>query len=179
MLRNSLLIVAACGFCVSPPSGMPSNASLQKEVERLRIPEKLVPRQKQPLFMVRAEGVQIYEAKEKDGAVQWVFQAPQATLMDYVTGEKIGAHSKGPTWVDNDGSKLTGTMIASEAAPNADAIPWLLLEVKNENGGRYSKVTNIQRVDTWAGRAPGAAPTKAGETKEVRYQATYVLWGDL
>ena len=123
----------------------------------------------------RAEGVQIYQA---DARREWQFQAPQATLRDYRTGEVVGSHSRGPVWVDGKGSKLTGKSIGSEPAPNPAAIPWLLLEVKNENGGAYARVTHVQRVETWAGLKPAVRPTKAGETIKVPYQATYIFWGD-
>jgi hypothetical protein len=175
MIRNAILIVA---IGVSMAVGAPRDEGIQKELERLHVPDKLVPKDKQALFMVRAEGVQSYAAEEKEGKLQWGPASPQATLLDYRTGEKLGTHSKGPVWVDEDGSKLTGKLVMKEAAPNEAAIPWLLLDAKSENGGRFAKVTNIQRIDTWGGQAPAAAPAKAGETRDVRYEATYVFLGD-
>jgi len=175
MLRNAaLLVVAGVSMTVS----LRQDVTVQKELERLRVPAALVPKDKQALFMARGEGVQIYVGAHKDGKLQWVLQAPQAVLFDYKTGEKVGTHSSGPTWVDNDGGRLLGKKVGSEDAPNADAVPWLLLEAKAENGGRFANVTHIQRIDTWGGRAPAVAPMKVGETKEVHYEATYVFFGD-
>jgi hypothetical protein len=179
MLRTSLLVILiACSTVV----GSPRDNATEKELVRLHVPESLVPKDKQVLFMFRAEGTQTYAAEEKEGKLQWsAASTPEAKLMDYRTGEQVGTHSKGPqgpVWEDKDGSKLTGKKIASEAAPNASAIPWLLLEVKSESGGRLAKVTNVQRVDTWGGLAPEAAPKKAGDTQAVRYEATYVFLGD-
>jgi Protein of unknown function (DUF3455) len=176
MLRLTLLIVAV-GLSMALRS--PQDDGIQKELERLHVPASLVPKDKQPLFLFRAEGTQTYAAEEKDGKLQWgAASTPDAKLLDYRTGEQVGTHSKGPVWEDKDGSKLTGKKVASEAAPNVSAIPWLLLEVKSEKAGRLAKVTHIQRVDTWGGLAPGAAPTKPGDTQAVRYEATYVLLGD-
>jgi hypothetical protein len=175
MFRQVVLSVVVLG---SMPIPQAQDASLQKEVARLGASEKLMPRGKQALFMARGEGVQIYKAEEKDGKLEWVFQAPQATLFDYRTGEKVGSHSAGPTWTDSDGGKLTGKKVASDEAPNGDAVPWLLLEVKAENGGRFASVTNVQRLDTWGGHVPAAGPTRLGETREVRYEATYVFMGN-
>jgi hypothetical protein len=172
MVRFMLLIVVACA---SMGTGVAQEAAIEKEVKRLDIPKSLTPKGKQPLFMVRADGFQIYKA---DSKLEWSFEAPEATLLDYRTGEEVGTHSKGPVWIGAKGSKLTGKGIGNEPAPNTQAIPWLLLEVKNENGGQYAKVTHIQRVDTWAGLKPTAAPTKVGEISKVRYQATYIFWGD-
>jgi hypothetical protein len=164
-----MLVVVAC----LAADGTKESA-IDKEVKRLAIPKSLTPKGK-PLFMLRADGVQIYRANAK---LEWEFQEPQATLRDYRTGVKVGTHSKGPVWVDLKGSKLKGEKPRSEPAPNAEAVPWLLLEAKNTNGGSYAKVTHVQRVDTWGGLKPLAAPKAAGETVEVPYHATYVFWGE-
>jgi Protein of unknown function (DUF3455) len=177
LYRIALMMVA--GFLVAADAA--KDAVLEKELERLRIPEKLTPKGKRALFLVRAEGVQKYRAEQKAGELQWVLQGPEAVLFDYKTGEKVGTHSKGPNgpiWVDSDGGKLTGKVRASEPAPNPQAIPWLLLDATSENGGRFAKVTQIQRVDTWAGQAPAGRPESVKEAADVHYQATYVFWGD-
>jgi hypothetical protein len=152
--------------------------AINKEVARLNIPAKLLPENATPLFLLRAEGVQIYKGVEKDGKLQWTLEGPRAVLLGYDTGEKVGTHSQGPIWESADGSKVQGKLVASEPATNASAIPWLLLEAKSTTDtGRFRNVTFIVRVDTWAGRAPAKPPEKAGATQEVRYQATYVFFG--
>lgn len=176
MLRATVWI-AAVGFSLAV--SYPQDNGIQKELDRLHVPASLVPKDEHPLFLFRAEGVQTYTAEEKDGKLQWgTASIPEAKLMDYRTGEQVGTHSKGPVWEDKDGSKLTGKKLASEPAPNANAIPWLLLEVKSENTGRLAKVKHVQRVDTWGGLAPEVAPKKAGDTQAVKYEATYVFLGD-
>ena len=180
MFRTNLMsVIVGLSMAVSPPQ----DNMIQKELDRLQVPPNLVPKDKHPLFMFRAEGVQTYTGEEKEGKLQWnPASIPDAKLLDYRTGEQVGTHSKGPEgpiWEDKDGSKLTGKKLASEAAPNASAIPWLLLEVKSEKAGRLAKVTNVQRVDTWGGLAPQSAPKSAGETRSVKYEATYVFLGDL
>src|SRR5262249_40212581 len=149
-----------------------SDQALQHELKRLAIPKELTPVGKQPLFLVRAEGVQIYVAKMKGQKPQWELQGPKAVLLDFHTGEQVGTHAKGPVWVDSNGSKLSAVKRLHKAtAPNPAAVDWLLLNVKNDNGGRFAKVTHIQRVDTWAGLAPAMGPNQVGQTTEVRYQA--------
>lgn len=171
MKLHLLLILSACAAIAADAPAV----SIQKEVRRLAIPESLMPKGKRPLYLFRAEGVQIYAA---DGKLQWAIQTPQAVLRDYRTGEKVGTHSKGPIWVDDKGSKLVATGKKSAPAPNVDAIAWLLVEVRSENGGRFANVTHVQRVDTWGGLPPAAAPTKPGETTEAPYEATYIFWGE-
>jgi Protein of unknown function (DUF3455) len=175
-LRAALLVAAFALIAADGPKTPPA----AKEVERLKVPAKLMPRQGKVLFLLRAEGTQKYEGQLKDGKLQWVFQAPRAVLRDYDTGEKVGTHSKaakGPVWEGTDRSKVEGKLIASERAPNGTAIPWLLLEATGDGKGRFGKVSFIARVDTWAGGPPTTPPARAGAVKEVHYQATYVFFG--
>jgi len=65
-------------------------------------------------------------------------------------------------------------------APGGRAVPWLLLQAKSHEGaGVFSKVTYIQRVDTWAGLPPvkGATKDNAGKEVRVKYEATYRFFG--
>jgi hypothetical protein len=150
----------------------------EKYVKRLAVPEKLMPRGKSLLFLLRAEGVQVYRAEKKGGELVWVFQEPDAILLDYETGEKVGTHGKGPFWADSDGGKILGTSPQSVPSPSDGAVPWLLLEAKGTPTGRFAKVTHVQRIDTWSGQPPTAKPKEEGEIKKVRYHATYAFWGE-
>ena len=128
-------------------------------------------------FTLRASGVQIYECKaKKDNSAQfeWVFKAPEADLFD-PDGKKVGSHFKGPTWKANDGSSVVGEKPKSYVK-DTNAIPWLLLDVKQHEGtGIFSKVTSIQRVDTVGGKAPAGGCDAASVGKEIRvpYTANY------
>src|SRR5262245_9649336 len=167
--------VLAAAFALAACSSLPEAPSRSAVAA---VPAPLAVSGKHELFRLRGEGVQIYVGTQKDGGLQWVLQAPQADLLDYHTGEKVGTHGAGPTWTAGDGGVLRGTKVAAADAPDADAVPWLLLATKAENGGRFADVTHIQRVDTWGGRAPATPPAQAGETRQVRYEATYVFLGD-
>ena len=178
MLLSAVLILAGS---LPPIVDASPDDAVQKELARLNIPAKLVPPDKQPLFLLRADGVQTYTAEEKDGKLQWsAGSVPEATLWDFQSAAKVGTHSKGPVWIADDGSKVLGDpkTVVKEPSPNADAIPWLLLTVKGEGKGRLAKVSFVQRVDTWGGKAPSTAPAKAGEAQSVHYHATYVFLGD-
>jgi len=162
------LLVAAC-------------ASLQKPTPTVNVPDKLKPRANESLTMiVPAKGVQIYECrakKDQAGAYEWAFVAPEADLFD-TSGRKIGRHYAGPHWESADGSKIAGTVKASTDAPQADAIPWLLLVTKSVGSqGSFSKITSIQRVNTAGGVAPktGCAQSTVGTTARIPYTADYYL----
>jgi len=156
-------------------------AGLQKPTPTVKVPDKLKPRANESLAMiVPAKGVQIYECrakKDQAGAYEWAFVAPEADLFD-TSGRKIGRHYAGPHWESTDGSKVAGTVKESTDAPQADAIPWLLLDTKSVGSqGSFSKITSIQRVNTVGGVAPktGCSQSTVGTTARIPYAADYYL----
>jgi hypothetical protein len=161
MLTRLLFTVAALGsFAV--------NALAQG------IPDKLVPPQKGALIgKYAAKGVQIYVCNVKGGANEWGFKAPEAELADAHGQLK---HYAGPTWEAPDGSKVVGKVLASEPAPKADSIPWLLLSAESSGSGRLAGTRFVQRINTSGGAGPtGACPT-AGTERRVDYTADYVFY---
>jgi hypothetical protein len=148
------------------------------------VPEKLKPSVNESLAMiVPAVGVQIYECraiKEEPGTYKWAFMAPEAGLFD-VRGNRIGRNYAGPHWEANDGSKIAGTVRERANAPEADAIPWLLLGAKSTGSdGLFSKVTSVQRVNTVGGVAPdtGCSQATAGKSVHIAYAADYYFFTD-
>jgi hypothetical protein len=129
-------------------------------------------------MVVPAKGFQLYECREKKdqaGAYEWAFVAPDAALYD-TTGKKIGKHYAGPHWESADGSKLLGMVKEKVDAPQADAIPWLLLTAKSVGPeGAFSKVTSIQRINTTGGVAPksGCMKETVSASARVPYTADY------
>ena len=133
------------------------------------------------MSVVAARGVQIYECRAKKddpAASEWAFVAPEAELLDG-TGKVIGKHYAGPHWEAADGSKIVGAVKSRADAPQAGAIPWLLLTTKSVgSNGAFSKVTSIQRVSTVGGVAPAESCSNAllGKTARVAYAADYVMF---
>jgi hypothetical protein len=105
-----------------------------------------------------ASGSQIYVcAPGADGKSRWTLKAPEADLRDR-KGILIGHHYAGPTWKHNDGSEVTGKLVARVDSPDSDSIPWLLLTVTSHSGdGVLAHVTSIQRIHTKGGQPPPAA----------------------
>lgn len=157
-MKRSLLVVFLTGCAVQVPANLqPANESLAQ--------------------VVPAKGVQIYECRprKEDGTLTWVFVAPQADLFDR-HGNKIGTHYAGPAWEAADGSKVVGAVKARSDAPQAGAIPWLLLSTKSVAGdGSFSKVTSIQRVSTTGGVAPMGGCETGGKAR-VPYTADYYFF---
>ena len=129
------------------------------------------------LLQVSASGVQVYECRvgSAPGTSAWMFVAPEAQLFD-AGGHGVGQHGAGPFWMANDGSRIVGTLRARMDAPDAGAIPWLLLRTHSTGGpGAFEHVTNIVRLNTEGGAAPasGCTPDSTGVQVRVPYRADY------
>jgi Protein of unknown function (DUF3455) len=147
------------------------------------IPASLqTPADQQLLFKVVAQGDQIYVCQAKaDQADQfeWTLKAPEAVLLND-KNQKVGTHYGGPTWESADGSAIVGQVKAKDNAPQADAIPWLLLEVKSHKGeGQFSAINWVQRVNTSGGKAPKTGCDRDQQGKQTRsgYSADYQFYG--
>ncbi len=131
------------------------------------------------LLEVEADGVQIYTCTATDKGPGWVFKAPEANLFD-ATGRQVGTHFAGPGWKLDDGSAVTGAVIAKADAPVAGAVPWLLLAVKTHEGaGKLAAVATIRRADTKGGAGPasGCDAGHVGAEARMRYSARYQFFG--
>ncbi|GAB3762187.1 DUF3455 domain-containing protein [Ramlibacter monticola] len=175
-------IVAACSAQVRAENGALPAISVARAPAAAAVPQALAPRGSHTLLeSVAARGVQVYECRPDAGApggARWVFVAPQADLFD-AGGAQVGTHYGGPTWEAADGSRIVGAVEARADAPQADAIPWLLLSAKSVGpDGRFAKVTSVQRVNTSGGVAPvrPCAAGEVGDTERVTYTADYVLY---
>ena len=112
-------------------------------------------------------------------AFAWKLKAPEADLFD-AQGQKVAHHFAGPTWKANDKSNAFGTVLAKADAPDADAVPWLLLKTTAKGPGLFEHVLHVQRLDTTGGKAPasGCDASKAKTNAEARvpYEATYYFY---
>ncbi len=127
-----------------------------------------------------ASGDQIYICQSStpgDSQFAWVLSAPDANLVDD-NGEAIAKHFAGPTWQSTDGSQVKGKVV-SQAAPDPDSIPWLLLTATDHTGtGIMSDVRTIRRLNTKGGKAPttGCDAQHQGEKSRVSYTADYYFY---
>lgn len=104
---------------------------------------------------------------------RWALKAPDAKLVDQ-RGSVIGRHFAGPTWRLNDGSWVRGRAVAQQVAPDATAVPWLLLESIG-GAGRLGTVRFIQRTETHGGNAPNGSCSQIAVLR-VPYTATYSFY---
>jgi hypothetical protein len=148
------------------------------------VPEVLrPPAAERQAFEHFARGVQIYRcaAASAGAAPAWAFVAPQAELFASASSSAVlGTHGAGPFWQANDGSRVQGQVKTRADAPQAGAIPWLLLATTSTGGaGAMASVSSIQRVATAGGVAPAAGCAGAadlGKEARVPYTAQYVYF---
>lgn len=145
-------------------------------------PELQVPPNSSLVLKARGKGVQIYECASKPDdahAFAWKLKAPEADLFDDA-GQKVAHHFAGPTWQASDGSSVFGSVMAKSDAPDAQAVPWLLLTTVAKGPGLLAHVMHVQRLDTSGGKAPltgcDAAQAKAKAETRVPYEATYYFY---
>jgi hypothetical protein len=128
------------------------------------------------VLAVAAEGVQIYESKPNlAGGFQWSLKAPEAELKS-ASGQVLGKHGAGPSWILNDGSSILGSVPPLKSFAASGSIPWLLIAVKSKSGsGTLDKVDYVLRVATDGGVAPSEPPNVEGATTSVKYHAIYIF----
>jgi hypothetical protein len=125
-----------------------------------------------------ATGAQVYACTSVGGQYSWVLARPDATLVD-ATGAVAGSHGAGPSWKSKDGSSVIGKKLAQSPAPDAGAVPWLLLGATSTAGtGQLTGVTFVQRVATKGGIAPatGCDATHVGAEVRASYSADYYFY---
>jgi hypothetical protein len=148
------------------------------------------------LLKSKAKGSQIYVCQaaisnnasgygSQPQSYQWTLKAPEAALFN-AQGTPKGKHYLGPTWEWQDGSRVQGKVKTKVDAPDAQSIPWLLLEVQqptnaqNAAGGVLSSVKWVQRINTTGGKAPQTGCDRPNQNREIRvsYTADYYFYGD-
>lgn len=168
----------------APVSSMAQNRT-QRDVPKgsPNVPDKLrVAPGSTLLLKTPAKGVQIYVCQPKAGNAsqfEWTLKAPEADLLNEKSA-LIGKHYGGPTWEHKDGSKVVGEVKERSDSPVANAIPWLLLTAKaNEGNGIFGKVMYIQRVNTSGGKAPASGCDRSKQNAQTRvgYTADYYYYG--
>jgi len=156
-----------------------ANTFLSFSVDAQQIPQQLQPpANEQLLLQVRAKGDQVYTCKGDATQFAWTLKAPDAQLFDN-DGKPFGKHFAGPSWEANDGSRVTGKAVANAPSPDANSIPWLLVNILSHDGsGVLSRATTIQRLNTKGGKAPasGCDASHVGQELRVAYSADYLFY---
>lgn len=174
---KKLLLPACILFGVMLSGCTPKLSMAPKVPDSLKVPDS-----QQLIFALRGIGIQVYECRSVQSAPHgyaWVFLRPSATLFDR-NGNVIGKHYSGPTWEARDGSKVVAQVVTQKEGEASDAVPWLLLRVKEASGqGIFNLISSIQRLNTVGGEAPQhgcSRPEQAGKEIHIPYRADYYFY---
>ncbi len=163
-----MLVVAVLALAAYAKENAPTVPDAIKAPEGLKV-----------ILLAHATGSQIYTCTaSSEGKFSWTLKAPEAELKD-AKGKTIGSHFAGPSWKLDDGSEIKGKAAAKADAPDANSIPWLLVNVVSNSGkGALAQVTFIQRVNTKGGQPPASVCDEAHKDKETRssYSADYYFY---
>jgi hypothetical protein len=133
------------------------------------------------VLQAKGDGVQIYVCTAGNDGPRWVLKAPDAKLLD-AAGKTIGSHFAGPTWRLEDGSQVQGELIASQPAPQANSVAWLLLRAKAGTAtGTLAEVAFIRRTETHGGVATESSCANShsvGNTVRIPYTAAYTFYAE-
>jgi hypothetical protein len=156
-----------------------TTADLPLPVAAQQLPQQLQPPASEQLFLrVHAKGDQVYTCKSTSAQFIWTLKAPDAQLFDK-DGKPFGKHFAGPSWEASDGSRVTGKAVANAPSPDANSIPWLLVNIVGHDGsGVLSRATTIQRINTSGGKAPSSGCDASHADQEIRvpYSADYLFY---
>jgi hypothetical protein len=172
-MRNSIPWFAFATLLVATSTVLSFSVAAQQVPQQLQPPAK-----DQLLLQVHGKGDQVYTCSSAAVQYTWTLKAPDAQLFDK-NGKPFGKHFAGPSWEANDGSRVTGKAIADAPSPDADSIPWLLVNIVSHDGsGVLSRATTIQRLNTKGGKAPvsGCDASHGGKEVRVSYSADYVFY---
>jgi len=172
-MRNFVCGIGCAALLAAGGVFFPFAASAQQVPPQIQAPAG-----EQLLLQVHAKGDQVYICQEGVTQFAWTLKAPDAQLFDK-DGKPFGKHFAGPSWEASDGSRVVGKAVANAPSPDADSIPWLLVNIVNHEGtGVLSRATSIQRINTKGGKAPasGCDTTHAGQELRVPYSADYLFY---
>jgi hypothetical protein len=152
-----------------------------QQASRPNVPDNIkAPDGEHLVLTAHASGVQIYTCQQSsEGKYAWTLKGPEAELRDR-SGALIGRHYAGPTWELKDGSSVTGKPVARADSPDANSVPWLLLNATGHEGnGTLSSVTSIQRIETHGGQPPAASgcdASRQGSDAKSPYTGDYYFY---
>lgn len=137
-----------------------------------------VPEGNQKAFTTMAQGTVAWVCKDADMGAAWTFAGPAAVLSDEDGNPVISYYGPPATWEAMDGSKVTGTQLATAPAGDGN-IPYQLVEANpSEKDGWLKDTTYIQRLNLDGGAAPqtGCGADDIGKKVLVAYTGEYVFW---
>jgi len=172
------VLLAACASVPSPPSpgaAAPAAGAVAAPslgwTSRIKVPDGHV-----PVLQLSGRGVQVFRCEQRGSEWGWWYRQPEAQLFE-ASGRPVGRHGADFSFEHSDGSRLIGTVLASDAAPADGDLRWLLLGTRAYGAGALAGITHVQRVNTRGGVPPLLCePRQAGQLLRVDFSADFVFY---
>ena len=172
------LALSACETIAPRPSD-PHSAGTRGAVETpsLGFFSKIkVPDDREATLKLAARGAQVFRCERHDGQGLWVFQQPDAELVDGA-GKVVGRHGANFSFEHNDGSRLVATIAAHDDAPKPTDLRWLLMTTRSFGKGAFDGITHVQRVNTAGGMPPARCDVAhAGRVLRIDFTSDFLFY---
>ena len=130
-----------------------------------------------PAFMLRATGTHVYECRAVQGGYAWTFLNPDATLFEGT--RSIATHTSPSMWESSTDRSSTSGRVAATQPAGPGNLPWTLWRTQSSgDGGMFTGVTSVQRVNTVGGVAPaaGCGDTSVGSESRASFTADFYFY---
>lgn len=127
-----------------PPAPAPSLGFFS----RIKAPDTV-----EPVLRLQGRGVQVFRCEPRGSGYSWVFRLPEADLID-ASGKAVIRHGANFSFEHVDGSRLLGSVVDFDDAPDANNLRWLLFSARSFGQGILTGVNYVQRVNTIGGMPP-------------------------
>ena len=130
----------------------------------------------QPALRLQGRGVQVFRCEARGTGYSWVYRLPEADLFD-AAGKAVIRHGANFSFEHADSSRLLGTVIDFDEAPDPNNLRWLLLSTRSFGEGILTGVTYVQRVNTIGGMPPSRCdPGQQNRLLRVDFSADFVFY---
>jgi hypothetical protein len=127
-----------------PPAPAPSLGFFS----RIKAPDTV-----EPVLRLQGRGVQVFRCEARGTGYSWVFRLPEADLID-ASGKAVIRHGANFSFEHVDGSRLLGSVVDFDDAPESNNLRWLLFSTRSFGQGILTGVNYVQRVNTIGGMPP-------------------------
>jgi hypothetical protein len=130
----------------------------------------------QPVMKLQGRGVQVFRCEPRGPGFSWVFRLPEADLVD-PSGKPVVRHGANFSFEHVDGSRLLGSVVDFDDAPDAKNLRWLLLSTRSFGQGELTNVLYVQRVNTNGGMPPARCDaSQQNRLLRVDFSADFVFY---
>ena len=138
---------------------------------RIKAPETV-----EPVLRLQGRGVQVFRCEPRGSGYTWLYRLPEADLFD-ASGKAVVRHGANFSFEHADGSRLLGSVVDFDDAPEASNLRWLLLSTRSFGQGVLSGITFVQRVNTIGGMPPARCDAaQQNRLLRVDFSADFVFY---